>query len=1609
MSMFNNPFSRSNSGRGRRGGRTSPSPAAIVSGTWFNSRSHATTMTSPGTGRAVWGGAGSHGYGHGQGSYGYGAPPPPQDDTPPTARTTPSEGQGDDGDDDRGGCDDPLMYRMRHQRSYAEDKQQRRASRRRSARHRDRLNATDPFDVWGSSTSEDTKRGRRALYGSDDDDDDDDTNSVDVSGWKSQRNSFGRHSDSSDDNEDDDGLFVDFGGVTPQKDRRRRRPGSMPVTPDARDGHAWDADAEDDEGGLFVDFGGVTPDKKPEAVRRRRRISSPGPEPRPIPPPDGEGLCVEFGGITPEKTDPEQRRRLTTRSDTRPHSTLDADEALAMIRSFSSPHGSRRSSEPGRTSRRGDFDPQMNASAPPLLNDAGDGSVPSHYDLENILSSLEDEVMNSNSEPEAVLGRNDRSSPPRLPADDELGGPPGPSTPPASPPGRGGAGYASSCASSLSSPTEKYHELIRQSVVMSTSTPFLPASGQPQAVSASALTMDSPLPSVPHKQPLPMVPLGERQRRQHQQSKQQNQSPTLLSLPVEAGHSAPPCQPSPRSLPQSKPSPSHQGSQRSLTPSLLPKSQPPQSQPQQQVKGSSPPLPSKSHPEQSQPQQQVKEEEDDPRLAQLKLQSTEELRTELPKMQAQSKTNLEKSWAETERMRVENSDFDDQLAKIRQQLAIAQTNLKSLPSDEPEGHRRSPSVNSSNEGSRMSQSNHGAVGDRGFIMTKFCRTRPPAALKSRRRRCTISGPSPIDDDAISDISSEFGLSSRRSPAGWFQSGVAAARQTSGVDINSSGRSSRVGNDRAADTFDNPTSAVDRNDHDGRDRKIGAAGKANRKGFLAELSSSIRGGMGGMSSGNSVASSEFDIGLGFEDDDDSSSSEEGGVPGFDGPTSSSSVPLVPRSIPLSGPLSRSIVTQRSGNLTRSTCYDQDDDSVSGKSGVFYPAPTPSIDSEDKKDDDSVSGKSGVFYPAPTLSIDSEDKKEMSGNCQLSVGELSAMDDFDFDPLNESNDAADPAGKQERRGSLRSTATGGDGKSKERGSGFARRPSFMSLFDVEDGEEDKTTTSLRKETTNSVAAIKTLILERGDETKQIMSSIQKLEKEVQACDDEIARADAEGDDSEDQHLDEESKLQHDVDELKRQDSQTESKLNHTEDLEQRVKDKERALQEELGVLELDDNIPQRKEDEVDFGSQLSYLQEQYSTSQESAIRSLSEILDEFDAMQIPSLRDEIEEDNVSGDIITGFDSLTDLEEELVGRFSDVAFLNSWHMSLCELQRNLELTERWQTEFGALEADFRKTCGAIKELIKREGGDEGTNTTESSTASERLSIERAFVESIVSRLESIKQNRGRLALDSISEMLYFASDWDQLSQAEFVELASDAIARDGNISTFANIISQANIELVSAKKYVSMEQSQFLAKMKGAGIASRSPLDNTGDSRVCDSKSTVDRDASHADSNQAVNSDVKPLNEDLRNEVRRQLSSAETLLNGRESLLKMCSPFLPPIPQARTANSDDAEGEILEEDITHELHKIDKEILTATTVLSERESLFKKYSSELGSVHEQSQEDGNASKTMAKEICNSLSHLSACLTDERGVVASLRQKVQDKRQKVLDLECQIHSQTD
>jgi hypothetical protein len=180
------------------------------------------------------------------------------------------------------------------------------------------------------------------------------------------------------------------------------------------------------------------------------------------------------------------------------------------------------------------------------------------------------------------------------------------------------------------------------------------------------------------------------------------------------------------------------------------------------------------------------EEEECPRLQQLKEQSVEELNNEMSKMQVQAQNNLERSWAEAERIRRNNDELDEMISSLKVKLAeakaapTADANEGCSPSQDSfavtstsvitQQTEKGPPRNFSSAALSMLLGNNNDFYDENTqtVLTKI-KSDPPLKRKSKaRRRRTF----------MSEFSSGFG--------------IGALRANTAIDISDSSRGSDVG-------------------------------------------------------------------------------------------------------------------------------------------------------------------------------------------------------------------------------------------------------------------------------------------------------------------------------------------------------------------------------------------------------------------------------------------------------------------------------------------------------------------------------------------------------------------------------------------------------------------------------------------------------------------------------------------------------------------------------------------------------------------------------------------------------------------------------------------------
>ena len=586
-----------------------------------------------------------------------------------------------------------------------------------------------------------------------------------------------------------------------------------------------------------------------------------------------------------------------------------------------------------------------------------------------------------------------------------------------------------------------------------------------------------------------------------------------------------------------------------------------------------------------------KEEEENPRLYQLNQSSMEELQLEWSKMQSSTKSNLESSWAETERLKCENADIDDQIGEVKKKLEMAKLS-SSLKVDQV--HLVLTKFDGSDMGSSASNAN---------------------IIKPRRRQRTI-------------------------PA--FRRGSLRDKLRKSTSSKSLGDKYQLEEEMKEDT------ALDDSHVSFRTAPVNVQMLDVDGGALDALLEAENGDNIMGQDISSVISS--DLGLEVDLLYNEAVAIKSPLEEYCKPISQQDTPEIDDKI------FNELLAPKEGDYVDLSFSDKRAD----ESGVFYPAPTK------VPDDDSV--------------VSSSADEDAHSNAHLSVhtGALAAslaMDDFDFDPLNtlgaEDTDVNDCKSVKSFKSikstkSMKSAAKLMNDKLRRpsRRQTIDRRPSIMDLFNKQDGDDyddddddsirsssppltsDHMPTKDKEQIKKEAAEVMGSIQAKEKEITNLIESIQTHADEIETRESEINDANVNCCQSEKQLREKEFTLQQENEELAEKDAKTEAKLDDIEDVERKAKEKEQHL-----ILQLESMVDTEKEIEIELEKQLDLWKQEWGTIQAEAIKSVSDLLSDFDAMQIPSLQNEIDnsvrgdDEGLSSDIITRFEAFTDKGEQLV----------------------------------------------------------------------------------------------------------------------------------------------------------------------------------------------------------------------------------------------------------------------------------------------------------------------------------------------------------------------------
>jgi len=804
-----------------------------------------------------------------------------------------------------------------------------------------------------------------------------------------------------------------------------------------------------------------------------------------------------------------------------------------------------------------------------------------------------------------------------------------------------------------------------------------------------------------------------------------------------------------------------------------------------------------------------KEEENDPRLFQLNQSSIEELQIELSNMQSQSKSNLELSWGDTERMRCEVTELDDKITEIKKKLDDANNKLVA-----------------SSRSSSFYPPKHTT---RHFVETNFGTTSksvcPPRVKLRRRRRRTIEGGSmrfsqTVAGSFVANADSLLGLVEGGEPYDNTinllpnsiidLANIRPQLNRRSISSRSCGDKSQEEEELLGDSLDDsnevksfctaPAKSSFKADKYSAEalRALLEAGDNNDDGML----------VGDVNQSNSsIISSDLGIDLDIHSRDALLSTD--GLLALT--TTSSSTNSKPE---IDDKIFKSLLSFPTPDAT-------DDE---GQSGVFYPAPNDEDEEEDSSSDSSV--QSGVIFS--TLDGNDNDSGHYPSSRHESVAMASlamdAMEDFDFDPLKSLATDVDNDCKSVK--SIKSTKSTKSGKFLRRPS-MNRRPSIMGFFDSNDdlmtdvepppasAQPDGNLLAKQVGKNRSIKRIKSRIEEKEEELDRMTKSVQEQEDKIQTCELNIDEANINCSQKEGQLKDEESTAQQEVKALMQKDGDSETKLEDLEDAEKDVLLRERELIKQLA------NMPEvcigSRDDEIELEKQLSLWQQKYDNIQEKAIGSLSSLLNEFDTLGIPNLQEDIEsskrgEDTVSADIIARYDIFLDKESELVRVLSEQERLSTFETIKSQCERSIYVGK----QLSKLQADLAIHSLNLTSMI--DGDDQGTDVTSSSTASERLSMEKEFVDAVISNLNSANRSQEELILETLPKIVQHLKYWEKIILPCSSSSSSDTDHTDVNdrLPMLDGLVKSVEETLAQSKSNILDEHSKYLTAMERADLS-------------------------------------------------------------------------------------------------------------------------------------------------------------------------------------------------
>ena len=140
----------------------------------------------------------------------------------------------------------------------------------------------------------------------------------------------------------------------------------------------------------------------------------------------------------------------------------------------------------------------------------------------------------------------------------------------------------------------------------------------------------------------------------------------------------------------------------------------------------------------------------------------------------------------------------------------------------------------------------------------------------------------------------------------------------------------------------------------------------------------------------------------------------------------------------------------------------------------------------------------------------------------------------------------------------------------------------------------------------------------------------------------------------------------------------------------------------------------------------------------------------------------------------------------------------------------------QLSKLQADLAVHSLTLVSMI--DGDDQGTDVTSSSTASERLSMEKEFIDVVISHLNSANKSQEELILETLPKIVQHLKYWEKILLPGFALSSNDADHSTNVIESLPiidGLVKSVEEVLVQTKSSILDEHNKYMTAMERADL--------------------------------------------------------------------------------------------------------------------------------------------------------------------------------------------------